>query len=212
MEYVRNWLLPALLAVVQVSVWPGLTLLRGAAVEAPQLAVGLAVTASAVAVLGVRRRFPVAAALTIEGMLAAGLVVPDEALLAAMVAGVVALYSVAVRRPAGTAVLVATVLTGSAVLRSLLVYDSPVDIGGEALASFALFAGTVGAGRSRAAGSPDAAPPSANWRGPRPYGSPRPPRNGTASPVNCTTSARITSPPSWSPRTPHAASATAGRN
>ncbi|WP_171109804.1 MULTISPECIES: histidine kinase [Streptomyces] len=149
MEYVRNWLLPALLAVVQVSVWPGLTLLRGAVVEAPQLTVGLAVTASAVAVLGVRRRFPVAAALTIEGTLAAGLVVPDEALLAAMVAGVVALYSVAVRRPAGTAVLVATVLTGSAVLRSLLVYDSPVDIGGEALASFALFAGTVGAGRSR---------------------------------------------------------------
>lgn len=149
MGHIRNWLLPALLAVVQLSVWPGIMLLRGEAVAAPQFAVGLAVTASAVAVLGVRRRFPVAAALTIDATLAAGLIVPDEALLAAMVAGVVALYSVAVRRPARTAVLVASVLTGAAVLRSLPVYDSPVDIGGEALASFAIYAATVGAGHGR---------------------------------------------------------------
>ncbi|WP_217210784.1 histidine kinase [Streptomyces sp. AC550_RSS872] len=149
MERVRNWLLPALLAVAQLSVWPGLTLLRGESVQAPQLAVGLAATASAVAVLGLRRRFPVAATLAIEATLVAEVVVPEEALLAAMAAGVAALYSVAVRRPAGTAVLVAAVLTGSAVLRSLAVYDSPVDVGGEALASVAVYAGTVGVGLSR---------------------------------------------------------------
>ncbi|MCL8010908.1 sensor histidine kinase [Streptomyces sp. AS02] len=149
MGHIRNWLLPVLSAVVQLSVWPGLTLLRGEAVAAPQLAVGLAVTASAVAVLGVRRRFPVAATLTIEAVTVAEFVVPDQALLAAMVAGVVALYSVAVLRPAGTAVIVASVLTGSAVLRSLPRYDSPVDIGGEALVSLAIYAATVGAGHGR---------------------------------------------------------------
>ncbi|GAA4064509.1 sensor histidine kinase [Streptomyces shaanxiensis] len=149
MGHIRNWLLPALLAVVQLSVWPGRTLLRGEAVAAPQLAVGLAVTASAVAVLGVRRRFPVAATLTVEAITVTEFVVPDEALLAAMVAGVVALYSVAVLRPAGTAVLVASVLTGSAVLRSLPRYDSAVDIGGEALVSLAICAATVGAGHGR---------------------------------------------------------------
>ncbi|WP_179203277.1 DUF7134 domain-containing protein, partial [Streptomyces griseiscabiei] len=150
MERIRDWLLPALLAVVQLSVWPGYTLLRGGAVEAPQLVVGLAVTVVAAAVLGMRRRFPVVVALTVDALtVAAQFVVPDEGLVAVAVAGVVALYSVAVRRPGRTALLVAAVLTGTAVLGALAVYDSAVDIGGEALASLAVFAGTVGAGRSR---------------------------------------------------------------
>lgn len=149
MGHLRNWLLPVLLAVAQLALWPGSALLRGATVEASHLAVGLAVTVSAVAVLGVRRRYPVASALAIDTTLTAGSLAPDEALLGAAVAGVVALYSVAVRRPGRTAVLVAAVLITTGVLRSLVVYDSPVDIGGEALVSFAILAGTVGAGRSR---------------------------------------------------------------
>ncbi|QFQ98993.1 histidine kinase [Streptomyces phaeolivaceus] len=150
MERIRNWLLPALLAVVQLSVWPGYALLRGETVEAPRLVVGLAVTVAATAVLGTRRRFPVASALVIDALTLTGqFVVPDEGLGAAAVAGVVALYSVAVLRPGRTAVLVAAVMIGSAVLGSLTAYDSAVDIGGEALASLTVFAGTVGAGRSR---------------------------------------------------------------
>lgn len=150
MERIRDWLLPALLAVVQLSVWPGYTLLRGGAVEAPQLVVGLAVTVVAAAVLGMRRRFPVVVALTVDALtVAAQFAVPDEGLVAVAVAGVVALYSVAVLRPGRTALLVAAVLIGTAVLGALAVYDSAVDVGGEALASLAVFAGTVGAGRSR---------------------------------------------------------------
>ncbi|MER6157934.1 histidine kinase [Streptomyces sp. NPDC001868] len=149
MGHLRNWLLPVLLAVAQLALWPGSALLRGATVETSHLAVGLAVTVAAVAVLGMRRRYPVASALAIDTTLTAGPLAPDEALLGAAVAGVVALYSVAVRRPGRTAVLVAAVLITTGLLRSLVVYDSPVDIGGEALVSFAILAGTVGAGRSR---------------------------------------------------------------
>ncbi|MFF9034443.1 sensor histidine kinase [Streptomyces sp. NPDC014892] len=149
MALLRNWLLPALLAVAQLSLWPGLALSRGQTVETTALVVGPAVTVVACVVLGVRRRHPVVAALVIDTLLTAGFVVPDRALLAAAVAGVVALYSVAVRRPARTAVLVASVLVASGVVRALLLYDSAVDVGGEALASLAVYAGTVGVGRSR---------------------------------------------------------------
>ncbi len=149
MGHLRNWLLPAVLAVAQLVAWPGLALARGETVEAVPLAVGPIVTVAAAAVLGARLRFPVAAALTIEALLTAGFVLPDRALIAAAVAGVVALYSVAVRRPARTAVLVASVLVASGTVRALLLYDSPVDVGGEALASVVVYAGTVGAGRSR---------------------------------------------------------------
>ncbi|MEE1764737.1 MULTISPECIES: sensor histidine kinase [unclassified Streptomyces] len=149
MGVLRNWLLPALLAVAQLSLWPGLALSRGQTVETTALVVGLAVTVVACVVLGVRRRHPVVVALVIDTLLTAGFVVPDRALPAAAVAGVVALYSVAVRRPARTAVLVASVLVASGVVRALLLYDSAVDVGGEALASLAVYAGTVGAGRSR---------------------------------------------------------------
>ncbi|MDT0573617.1 histidine kinase [Streptomyces sp. DSM 3412] len=149
MGHLRNWLLPALLAVAQLSFWPGHALSRGQAVEAASLVVGPAVTVVAVAVLGVRRRFPVAAAFIIDSLLTAGFVVPDRALVATAVAGVVALYSVAVLRPARTAVLVASALVATGVVRALLEYDSPVDVGGEGLASLAVYAGTVGAGRSR---------------------------------------------------------------
>ncbi|UJV41917.1 sensor histidine kinase [Streptomyces sp. AMCC400023] len=149
MGLLRNWLLPALLAIAQLSFWPGLALSRGQTVETTALVVGPAVTVVAVAVLGLRRRHPVATALVIDTLLTAGFVVPDRALAAAAVAGVVALYSVAVRRPARTAVLVASVLVATGVVRALLLYDSSVDVGGEALASLAVYAGTVGAGRSR---------------------------------------------------------------
>lgn len=149
MGLLRNWLLPALLAIAQLSFWPGLALARGQTVETTALVVGPAVTVVAVAVLGLRRRHPVTTALVVDTLLTAGFVVPDRALAAATVAGVVALYSVAVRRPARTAVLVASVLVATGVVRALLLYDTSVDVGGEALASLAVYAGTVGAGRSR---------------------------------------------------------------
>ncbi|MDX2785101.1 histidine kinase, partial [Streptomyces caniscabiei] len=149
MGLLRNWLLPALLAIAQLSVWPGLALSRGQTVETTALVVGPAVTVVAVAVLGLRRRHPVATALVIDTLLTAGFVVPDRALAAAAVAGVVALYSVAVLRPARTAGLVASVLVATGVVRALLLYDTSVDVGGEALASLAVYAGTVGAGHSR---------------------------------------------------------------
>ena len=99
MERIRNWLLPVLLAIQQLAVWPGRPLLDGDAVGAARLAGGLAAAVVVTAALGVRRSLPVAAALTLEVVLAAGLILPENATLLHSLSVMVALYSVAVRCP-----------------------------------------------------------------------------------------------------------------
>ncbi|MFC8920242.1 sensor histidine kinase [Streptomyces sp. NPDC057116] len=149
MELIRNWLLPVLVAAQQLAVWPGRPLLSGDPVEARRLAVVLAVTVAVTAALGVRRRFPVAAALATEAALVAGLLAPDEIWVLYVLADAIALYSVAVRCPGRTAVLVAVALTGSVALRSVAVFDLRADIVGETLVTGAIHAAVVGLGHSR---------------------------------------------------------------
>ncbi|MEV3991542.1 histidine kinase [Streptomyces sp. NPDC049837] len=149
MEVIRNWLLPGLLAAQQMAVWPGYALLRGDPVEARQLAVALAVTVAVTAALGVRRRFPVAAALITEAALIAGLLAPDQLWVLYLLGDAIALYSVAVRCSGRTTVLVASALTGSVALRSVAVFDTAADITGEALVTCAIHAAVIGLGRTR---------------------------------------------------------------
>ncbi|MFJ5260825.1 histidine kinase [Streptomyces sp. NPDC088387] len=103
METIRNWLLPALLAAAQLAaLWSGAGL---ATEESPGTAVLLAVlgaVAVQTAALGRRRQAPVQALAGSLGTLAVGqLVWPDGSL---WLGAPIALYSVAVRRPAPVAV------------------------------------------------------------------------------------------------------------
>ncbi|WP_327351990.1 sensor histidine kinase [Streptomyces sp. NBC_01304] len=149
-ECLRDWLLPALVAAFQLAFWPGLKLRAGETPAAPDLVVCLAVAAVTSVALGLRRRRPVASALAVEAGLLVGLPAAEDATLMCSLAVVVALYSVAVHRPLGTAVLVTSVLLVSAGLRCVVRYDSLLEAGGEALVNFALYATAVGLGRGRA--------------------------------------------------------------
>src|SRR6266542_2069629 len=58
MAFVRNWLLPILLATAQVAVWPGLAWWLGPEPDRGSVAVGLVATGLAAVALGRRRRSP----------------------------------------------------------------------------------------------------------------------------------------------------------
>lgn len=97
METIRNWLLPAALAVAQgaLLLWPGAPLAGGRPPDAAELAAVLTAVALETAALGRRRREPV---LALAGVLAASLLgllaAPDQY---ADVGSTVALFSVAAR-------------------------------------------------------------------------------------------------------------------
>lgn len=109
MMLLRTWLLPALLAAGQIALW--FTPLSGKLPDRPTQAVAVVATVLAAVALGWRRRAPVSvfAAVTVVLTVAAP-VTPEEALMLITVAELVALYSVAVHRPATIAVGAAGVL------------------------------------------------------------------------------------------------------
>ncbi|MBM7168869.1 histidine kinase, partial [Streptomyces sp. G44] len=139
MEGIRNWLLPALLAVQQLAYWPGRVLRDGDQVGAAQLTAVLIVAVVVTAGLGVRRSRPVAAALVVEAGLLGGLFLPEDATLLHSVAVPVALYSVAVRRPVRTAALAGAALIAVEAVRAAVLYPSVAEAGGETLVNCALF-------------------------------------------------------------------------
>ncbi|MFJ2767906.1 sensor histidine kinase [Streptomyces sp. NPDC087300] len=149
MERIRNWLLPVLLAMLQLAYWPGRSLRDGDPVGADRLAAGLAVALAVTVALGVRRRHPVAATVAVEAVLIACVFLPDEMVLVPEIGLTVALYSVAVRGAGRTAVLV-----GSAVLlcdagRAVLDLDQGVEVFGEILTNCAVVLAVLGLGRGR---------------------------------------------------------------
>ncbi|MEU1130763.1 histidine kinase, partial [Streptomyces sp. NPDC005900] len=149
MEGIRNWLLPVLLAVQQLAYWPGRVLRDGGHVGGAQL-VGASAAAVAITVaLALRRRRPLAAALAVEAVLAAGSLLPEDATLLHEVGALVALYSVMVRCAPRTAVAAGAALTVSASVRGAVRLDSAVEIGGEVLVNCAVLLAVAGLGRSR---------------------------------------------------------------
>ncbi|MET8685727.1 histidine kinase [Streptomyces sp. NPDC004732] len=149
MERIRNWLLPVLLAVQQLAYWPGRTLREDDPVGPGQLMAALAAAVVITAALGVRRRRPVAAALTVEAVLLACLPLPEDATLLHALSLLVALYSVAVRSPGRTAAVVATGLALCEAGRSAVLFDSATEAVGEGAVNCVLFLVVAGLGRSR---------------------------------------------------------------
>lgn len=151
MSRVPVWLLPAVLAVADLAVWPGVPLLRGEQVSPTAAAATTAITVVAATALLWRRRRPVVAAVVVLVALAAGAVgLPENAQLIAPIADLVALFSVAVRRPLRTTLmLVGGSTAGQAVVWGL---REGVDAGyaGEMALIAALYAVVVAAGRGRA--------------------------------------------------------------
>ncbi len=118
----RPWVLPVLLAAVQLAAWPGTPLLRGTSVDPGPVAVGVVLFLIAAAALYRRRRWPVAVAGVV---FAAGTVVAatphaDQLLMLAIL-DLVAYYNVAVHRAPRRAAAVGGVLVALQVLREVLV-------------------------------------------------------------------------------------------
>ncbi|WP_409238896.1 sensor histidine kinase [Streptomyces sp. PA5.6] len=152
MERIRHWLLPVLLTALQLAYWPGRALREDdPAVGAVQAAAALAAATALTAGLAVRRRRPVAAALTVEAVLLAclPLPLPQDATLVHALGVLIALYSVAVRCPGRTVAVVGPVLALCEAGRSVLVLDSGTEATGEAVVNCVLFLTVVGLGRSR---------------------------------------------------------------
>ncbi|MFF8654725.1 sensor histidine kinase [Streptomyces huasconensis] len=149
MEGIRNWLLPALLAIQQLAYWPGRALRDGDQIGAAQLTAALIVAVVVTAGLGMRRGRPVAAALVVEAGMAGGLLLPEDATLLHGVAVLVALYSVVVRRPLRTAARVGSALAVAEAVRAAVLYPSMAEVGGEILINCAVFLTVLGLGRSR---------------------------------------------------------------
>ena len=150
MEWTRNWLLPVLLAAAQLALWPGAPLLRDERPGWAAITVGLAVTVLTALALGWRRRAPVVvlgavAALATVGLLAT----PRDSLMLITLADVIALYSVAVRRPLGTTL----ALTGALVLwqaaLSVPLYGTGREYVGSLVLAVVVYLLTAGIGSSR---------------------------------------------------------------
>jgi signal transduction histidine kinase len=111
MERIPGWLLPFVLAVTQVAVWPGIPLVTGDQLSAPAVATGVMVTVVAAVALAWRRSAPLATIGTVAAALTAGAYgAPPDALLVVSMADLIALYSVAVLRSHRVTLGVAAVL------------------------------------------------------------------------------------------------------
>jgi signal transduction histidine kinase len=147
---VRNWLLPALLAVGQAALWPGLPLLLGDPVDRVQVAAGLAATVLAAVALGWRRRAPVAALVGVTPALALGqLATPTDALSVAICADVIALYSVGVHRPARVTFVATAALIGCQTVLAVPVYGTGRMYAGNLVIAVVIYLLAAGLGRSR---------------------------------------------------------------
>ena len=105
-------MLPALLAAGQLLAWPGVPLLTGSRPPAAAIAAVLAITAAAAVALLWRRSSPVAAAVVTNAALTAGSWgLPEDALSVIALADLIALFSVAARRPARVALTVTAALS-----------------------------------------------------------------------------------------------------
>jgi signal transduction histidine kinase len=98
MERIAGWLLPFVLAVAQLAVWPGIPLVGGDPLPAAAVATGVTATLVVAVALLWRRSAPPAT----MGIVAAALTVgthgvPADALLVVSIADLIALYSVAAR-------------------------------------------------------------------------------------------------------------------
>ena len=94
------WILPVLLAAGQLVAWPGWPVLRGSPPPAAAIAAVLAITVAAAVALLWRRSNPVAATVVVSASLTAGAWgLPSDALTVIAFAELVALFSVAARRP-----------------------------------------------------------------------------------------------------------------
>jgi signal transduction histidine kinase len=150
MRILRTWLLPAGLAAAQLALWPGLPLLTGDHLDPVQVSAGLGATALAAAALGWRRVAPVAVvcALVVASTLGQ-LATPTDALLVVSVADIIALYSVAVHRPAR----VTLVTTAAAVIWQALLAVPLYGLGrgyvGGLLLTTLCYLVVAGLGRSR---------------------------------------------------------------
>ncbi|MEU6124599.1 histidine kinase [Streptomyces sp. NPDC047123] len=149
MDRIRTWLLPALLAIQQLAYWPGRALRDADPVGAVPLTAALVLAVVVTAALGARRDRPVAAALTVEAALVAGVFLPEDATLLHALGVLVALYSVTVRCPGRTALVVGAVLAVCEAGRSAFLVDSGVEAGGEAVINSVAFLTVAGLGRSR---------------------------------------------------------------
>jgi signal transduction histidine kinase len=151
MELIRNWLLPVLMAAAQLALWPGAPLLRGQELDWTAVTAGLVATVLAAVALGWRRRAPVA---TLGGVVAAVtlgvLATPLDSLAIVSAADVIALFSVAVRRPTGALLL----LTGALVVwqsgLNIPVYGTGRGYFGVVILIIAVYLLTAGLGHSRA--------------------------------------------------------------
>ena len=100
MERIPVWLLPLVLAVTQLAVWPGIPLASDDRLSAPAVATGVAATLVATVALLWRRTAPSAALGVVAAALTVGTYgVPTDALLVVSLADLIALFSIAVRRP-----------------------------------------------------------------------------------------------------------------
>jgi len=153
----RVWLLPALLAVAQFALWPGLVLARGDTVDPVRAAAVLAVVALVVGALCFRRRASVAVTVVVAAGISLGAaVLPGEeffvsgdALLVVSVADFVALFSVAALRDRRTTLLV---LAGLVVWQAVLLAatsETPGDYPFDLVISACSYALVAAAGRVR---------------------------------------------------------------
>src|SRR5687767_13390257 len=100
MRRVPGWLLPFVLAAVQLAVWPGFALAYGDPPTTLAVATGVTTTVAMAVALLWRRSAPLVALGIVVGVMTAGtLGVPQDTLLIISLADLVALYSVAVWRP-----------------------------------------------------------------------------------------------------------------
>ncbi|GAA3960660.1 sensor histidine kinase [Actinoplanes auranticolor] len=99
MERIPGWLVPLVLAVTQLAVWPGIPLASDDPLSAPAVATGVTATVVVAVALLWRRSAPLVAIGVVVAAVTVGTYgVPLDALLVVSIADLIALYSVAVLR------------------------------------------------------------------------------------------------------------------
>ncbi|MEV4641918.1 histidine kinase [Actinoplanes sp. NPDC049548] len=150
MKRIPVWVLPVVLALLQLTAWPGLPLLERQRVSAVAVATAVAVTVATAVALLWRRTAPLVVTGVVVGALSVGeWGLPPDSLSAISAADIVALYGVAVLRSQRAAVLTASGLIGwqSAVMAANgeMGADYPAGVG----FLVALYVTVVALGRAR---------------------------------------------------------------
>lgn len=144
-------MLPALLASGQLLAWPGLPLLTGSRPPAAAIAAALAITAAAAVALLWRRSSPVAATVVASAALTAGAWgLPEDALSVIALADLIALFSVAARRPPRIALPVTAALCAVQAVVSLTDDSRELPAGVEIALTATVYLIVLAAGRRHA--------------------------------------------------------------